>query len=69
MIKRGMSFDEVRDLLGQPNDTTRRIPKKAFNPFYFGTDRFRTTYHYRGLGRIEFNLKGEVEEIDDDIDE
>jgi len=63
MIKRGMSFKEVRDLLGQPNDTTRRIPKKAFNPFYFGNDRFRTTYHYQNLGRIEFNLRGEVEEI------
>jgi hypothetical protein len=64
-----MHFKEVRALLGEPQDTTRRITKKSFNPFYFGTDRFRTTYHYRGMGRVEFDIKGKVAEIDDDITE
>ena len=68
-IQRGMSSSEVRSILGEPNDVTRRVTKKAFNPFYFGSDRFRSTYYYKGQGRIEFNLYNKVEEIHVDGDE
>jgi len=61
-IHKGMTFKEVRAVLGEPKDVTRRVTGKAFNPFYFGSDRFRSTYYY-DQGNIEFNLKGRVEEI------
>jgi hypothetical protein len=68
-IHKGMTSKEVVALLGEPSDITRKVTKKAFNPFYFGSDRFRSTYYYRGLGRIEFNLKSRVAEIHNDTSE
>ncbi|NEW61531.1 hypothetical protein GSY74_09575 [Sulfurovum sp. bin170] len=68
-IQKGMSSKEVVALLGKPNDVTRKVTKKAFNPFYFGSDRFRSTYYYRGLGRIEFNISSHVAEIHHDTSE
>ena len=68
-IQRGMSSKEVRSLIGEPDNVTRRVTKKAFNPFYFGSDRFRSTYYYKGRGRIEFNIKNRVEEIHNDTTE
>jgi len=68
-IQRGMSSSEVRSILGEPNDITRKVTKKAFNPFYFGSDRFRSTYYYKGQGRIEFNIYNKVEEIHIDRNE
>jgi hypothetical protein len=53
-IQIGMSMQHVYDLIGEPTDTVSYPTGKAFNPFYYGGDRYRTEVRYKGQGRITF---------------
>jgi hypothetical protein len=53
-VQIGMSPREVENLLGPPTDENQYVTGKAFIPFYFGEDRWRRAYFYRGLGRVVF---------------
>jgi hypothetical protein len=53
-IQIGMSMQHVYDLIGPPTDTVTYPTGKAFNPFYYGGDRYRTEVRYKGMGRITF---------------
>ena len=50
----GMSAKQVTDLIGQPTDQGAYITGKAFIPFYFGGDRHRQEFAYKGQGRLVF---------------
>jgi hypothetical protein len=53
-----MSVNDVESILGRPNDQNAYVTGKAFIPFYFGPDRAREAYFYRGLGRVVFAGSG-----------
>lgn len=53
-IHTGMTQTEVVAILGEPTRTSRHPTGKLFNPFYYGTDNFRTEFYYRGIGRVSF---------------
>ena len=57
-IQVGMSVREVETVLGPPNDESAYVTGKAFIPFYYGPDRTRRAYFYRGLGRVVFEGSG-----------
>jgi hypothetical protein len=50
----GMPMRQVMDLAGLPTDQGAYITGKAFIPFYFGGDRHRTEFAYKGSGRLIF---------------
>ncbi len=51
----GMSKPQVRQILGAPTAESGHITGKAFIPIYFGgDDAHRTTYYYKGVGRVVF---------------
>ena len=54
-LKIGMSAAQVLSLLGQPSDQGAHPTGKAFIPFYFGSDKFRTEVVYKGQGRLLFS--------------
>lgn len=56
-IEKGMSLEEVDELLGEPTSTTGHITGKSFNPFYRGSDHARLIYFYKGKGRIHFSQR------------
>jgi hypothetical protein len=43
-----------RDLLGPPTGENEYITGKAFIPFFYGRDRTRQAYFYKGVGRVVF---------------
>lgn len=43
---------------GEQPDQNAYITGKAFIPFYFGPDRHRMTYFYKGVGRVVFSGGG-----------
>jgi len=51
----GMTTYQVMQLLGQPDDMGAHPTGKAFIPFYFGSDKFRTEVVYKGVGRLLFS--------------
>jgi hypothetical protein len=53
-VEVGMSPREVENILGAPNDENQYITGKAFIPFFYGQDRWRRAYFYKGLGRVVF---------------
>jgi hypothetical protein len=53
-LKIGMGFRQVIDILGPPTDQGAYITGKAFIPFYFGGDRTRSEFVYKGEGRLVF---------------
>jgi hypothetical protein len=53
-IKEGMRMKEVSDLIGMPDDQNSYMTGKAFIPFYFGDDARRTSWYYKGKGRVVF---------------
>ena len=53
-VQAGMSPREVESILGPPTDENGYITGKAFIPFYYGRDRWRRAYFYKGLGRVVF---------------
>ena len=50
----GMSMKQATDIAGQPTDQGAYITGKAFIPFYFGADRHRFEFVYKGEGRLIF---------------
>lgn len=53
-VQVGMSDREVENLLGPPTDENEYISGKAFVPFYYGPDRTRRAFFYKGMGRVVF---------------
>lgn len=51
-IKPGMRPDEVVAVLGPPSRQSSYPTGKAFAPFYYGPDRWRSVYYYKGKGRV-----------------
>ena len=56
-IKPGMRPEEVVEALGAPSRQSAYPTGKAFAPFYYGPDRWRSVYYYKGKGRVV--LKGD----------
>src|SRR5437867_12824335 len=57
-VQVGMSAREVEAILGPPNDENAYMTGKAFIPFFYGRDRWRRAYFYKGLGRVVFGGGG-----------
>jgi hypothetical protein len=53
-IKTGMRMQEVINILGAPTDQNSYSTGKAWIPFYYGDDVRRTSYYYKGIGRVVF---------------
>lgn len=54
----GMHSREVMDLIGSPTDQKSYQTGKAWIPFHFGGDNYRTEYHYKGEGTLTFSAGG-----------
>lgn len=54
----GMYSREVVDLIGPPTDQKTFQTGKAFIPFHFGGDNYRTEFHYKGEGVLTFSGGG-----------
>jgi hypothetical protein len=57
-VQVGMSPREVENILGPPTDENAYVTGKAFIPFYYGKDRWRRAYFYKGVGRVVFEGSG-----------
>jgi hypothetical protein len=53
-VQVGMSQREVENLIGAPQDENAYVTGKAFIPWYYGGDRHRVAYYYKGMGRVIF---------------
>lgn len=53
-VQLGMSKKQVKNLIGSPSDENSYSTGKAWIPFYYGNDARRTTYYYKGMGRVVF---------------
>ena len=68
----GMSEQDVRSILGPPTGENEYVSGKAFIPFYYGPDRTRRAYFYKGMGRVVFsggsgfNRTGKVSRVEYD---
>jgi len=49
-----MTKKQAQDLLGAPTDQNSYSSGKAFIPFYFGNDARRSSWFYKGVGRVVF---------------
>jgi hypothetical protein len=64
-IEFGMSFDEVQEILGDPDDRIDRLTAKAWIPFYTGPGAYLRDWIYEGEGRVVFSLHdGSLEVLD-----
>jgi hypothetical protein len=54
-LKIGMTLEQVKKLIGQPNHTDSRITGKQYQPFHFGGDTQRTEAYYKNEGRLTFS--------------
>ena len=52
----GMGHEEVRHLLGDPDERSTYMSLRALIPFYSGPGTHERTWHYRGRGRVVFSL-------------
>jgi hypothetical protein len=57
-VRPGMRPDEVVAALGPPSRQAAHPTGKAFAPFYYGPDRWRSVYYYKGKGRVVFKGDG-----------
>lgn len=57
-VKQGMRPEEVVEILGAPSRQSAYPTGKAFTPFYYGPDQWRSVYYYKGKGRIVFKGDG-----------
>ena len=44
----------MSDLIGHASDENSYSTGKVFIPFYFGNDARRTSWYYKGMGRVVF---------------
>lgn len=64
-IEFGMSHNDVRKILGDPDDRIDRITAKAWIPFYIGPGGYLRDWIYEGEGRVVFSLhKGSLAVVD-----
>jgi hypothetical protein len=68
-IKIGMGMTQIHNLIGTFTDSDVKTSGKAINPFYFGSDRIRTIFFYKGEGRLIFNAKNKLIKIEYDPSE
>ena len=54
-VRPGMNPTQVEQLVGAPTSVRPFITGKAFIPWYFGPDRTRTAFYYKGQGRVIFS--------------
>jgi len=54
-LKIGMSLDQVKSIIGNPNHTDSRVTGKQYQPFYFGGDTQRIEAFYKNEGRLTFS--------------
>jgi hypothetical protein len=54
-LKIGMTLQQVKNLIGQPNHTDSRVTGKQYQPFYFGGDTQRVEAFYKNEGRLTFS--------------
>ena len=57
-VKPGMRPEDVVQFLGAPSRQSAYPTGKAFAPFYYGPDRWRSVYYYKGKGRVVFKGDG-----------
>lgn len=57
-LRVGMSSKQVIDLIGAPTDQKSYVTGKAWILFYFGGDRSRLEYRYKGQGVVTFAGSG-----------
>jgi hypothetical protein len=64
-IELGMSHEDVRRILGDPDDRIDRLTAKAWIPFYTGPGAHLREWIYEGEGRVVFSLDdGSLEVLD-----
>ncbi len=54
-VELGSDDNDVRKVLGNPDDTNNYQTGKSWIPFYYGSDTHRTDWLYEGQGRIVFS--------------
>ncbi|SNB77313.1 hypothetical protein SAMN07250955_11659 [Arboricoccus pini] len=54
-IQLNMSRRQVESLIGPPDDETGHLTGKAFIPFFFGGDSYRTEAFYKGEGQLTYS--------------
>lgn len=54
----GMSRAQVQSIVGAPTDEGAYMTGKAWIPWYFGSDRYRHEFAYKGQGRLVFAGSG-----------
>ena len=57
-VREGMTPEQVQKIAGAPASIKPYVTGKAFIPWYFGPDRSRTAYYYKGQGRVIFSGEG-----------
>lgn len=57
-VQAGMQPQQVVDILGAPSRQKAYPAGKSWIPFYFGPDRWRAAYFYKGQGRVIFKGDG-----------
>lgn len=53
-VTKGMTEAQVIAILGAPTTQKSYVTGKMFIPFYFGSDKSRLEYHYKGVGIVVF---------------
>ena len=54
-IEVGMNDEDVRRIMGSPDDTNAYMTGKAWIPYYYGPDTSRSDWLYQGQGRVVFS--------------
>ena len=54
-IETGMSEQQVRKAIGEPDDIRGYVTGKNWIPFYFGGDTYRMDWSYTGVGKVVFS--------------
>jgi hypothetical protein len=60
----GMTRPEVEKLIGLPSAVLAHSAGTGWVPFYFGSDAWSTTSHYKGEGQLVFNADSRLILID-----
>jgi curli biogenesis system outer membrane secretion channel CsgG len=53
-VQLGMNKHQVKELIGAPTDENSYSTGKVWIPFYFGNDARRSSWYYKGMGRVVF---------------